>query len=115
MLLPIGLVVKRVVVEDNGGGKSVILCVFLMDYIMTKNEWKGHAGMLGAEVMWGLMAPISKVVLVSGITPWVMTNCRMLGAACLFWLASLFTRREHVSPNDLLMLFLSCQIQVQYG
>ena len=103
------------VVEDNGGGKSVILCVFLMDYIMTKNEWKGHAGMLGAEVMWGLMAPISKVVLVSGITPWVMTNCRMLGAACLFWLASLFTRREHVSPNDLLMLFFAALLGIIFN
>lgn len=72
---------------------------------MTKNEWKGHGAMWGAEVMWGLMAPVSKLVLASAVTPLLLTDCRMLGAACLFWLASVFTKPEHVASKDLLLLF----------
>ena len=49
---------------------------------MTNNELKGHGAMLGAEVMWGVMAPVSKIVLASAVTPLLMTNCRVLGAAC---------------------------------
>ena len=38
-------------------------------------DWKGHASMLGANVMWGLMSPVSKVILVGGaITPLVITD-----------------------------------------
>ena len=38
-------------------------------------DWKGHASMLGANVMWGLMSPVSKVILVGGaITPLVTVS-----------------------------------------
>ena len=41
-------------------------------------DWKGHASMLGANVMWGLMSPVSKVILVGGaITPLVITYLRI--------------------------------------
>lgn len=30
---------------------------------MKNLEWRGHGAMLGAEVMWGVMAPLSKIVL----------------------------------------------------
>ena len=43
-------------------------------------DWKGHASMLGANVMWGLMSPVSKVILVGGaITPLVITDLRIGG------------------------------------
>lgn len=73
---------------------------------MKNLEWRGHGAMLGAEVMWGVMAPLSKIVLAGAITPLLLTNCRVLGAACLFWIASLFMKREQVKPHDLLLLFL---------
>ncbi len=46
---------------------------------------KGHAAMLGANTMWGLMAPVAKMVMAAGIvSPLLMTNFRILGAAlCL--------------------------------
>lgn len=66
---------------------------------------KGHVAMLGANVMWGLMAPVAKMVMAAGlVSPLLMTNFRIVGAALLFWAASLFVPREKVPPRDLLML-----------
>ena len=40
---------------------------------MEKFCWKGHASMLGANVMWGLMSPLAKLVMVGGaVTPLVV-------------------------------------------
>ncbi|MDE6558998.1 MAG: DMT family transporter [Muribaculaceae bacterium] len=62
--------------------------------------------MLGANVMWGLMSPVTKIVFAAGfITPAVMVDFRVAGAALLFWFTSLFLPREHVPPTDLLRLF----------
>lgn len=66
---------------------------------------KGHAAMLGANIIWGLMSPIAKVVMGAGIiTPLLMTDFRVMGAAILFWMLSLFTPEEHVSRKDLALL-----------
>lgn len=51
------------------------------------------------------MAPVAKLVMAAGIvTPLLMSGFRMLGAALLFWTASLFTRKERVAGRDLLHL-----------
>lgn len=72
---------------------------------MDKSILKGHLSTCGANVMWGLMAPVAKVVMVAGIaTPLLMSGFRIMGAAVLFWLASLFCPREKVKRKDLLML-----------
>jgi len=72
---------------------------------MSDFNMKGHAAMLGANTMWGVMAPVAKMVLAAGVvTPMLLTGFRMAGAAVLFWIASLFARREHVPPTDLLLL-----------
>jgi drug/metabolite transporter (DMT)-like permease len=61
--------------------------------------------MAGANVIWGLMSPVSKVVMGMGvITPLLLTNFRIIGAAMLFWLLGSFTKREHVPVPDLLRL-----------
>ena len=63
--------------------------------------------MTTANMMWGLMSPISKMVLITSIiTPFIIVEIRIIGAAILFWIASIFTKREHVSPPDLLKLSL---------
>lgn len=73
---------------------------------MEKISWKGHGAMLGANVMWGLMSPVAKQVMVSGtITPLVLTDLRIFGAMILFWIASLFGKPEHVPNKDLMKLF----------
>lgn len=66
---------------------------------------KGHLSMIGANVMWGVMSPVAKTVLATGtITPLLLTDMRIAGAAVLFWIAALFTPCEHVPPVDLLRL-----------
>ncbi len=67
---------------------------------------KGHLAMLGANVCWGLMSPVAKLVFASGlIAPIIMVDFRIAGAALLFWITSLFTPREHVPAMDKLRLF----------
>lgn len=66
---------------------------------------KGHAAMLAANVMWGLMAPVAKTIMIAGvITPVVMTDLRVVGACILFWCLSALTPRERVAPRDLLKM-----------
>ncbi len=70
------------------------------------NKAKGHLAMLGANVMWGLMSPVTKMVFAAGVVaPMIMVDFRVAGAAMLFWLTSLFLPREHVPPRDILRLF----------
>ena len=62
--------------------------------------------MLGANICWGLMSLIVKLVLASGvIAPLIMVDFRVAGAALLFWLTSIFLPREHVPWPDVLRLF----------
>lgn len=83
---------------------------------MKTNEIKGHLAMLGANVMWGLMAPVSKFVLQSGpISALSLTLFRMLGAAILFWTASIFTKKEHVPPKDLIKLFFAALLAIVFN
>lgn len=72
---------------------------------LSSTQLRGHAAMIGANTIWGVMAPITKMVLAAGIvSPILMTNFRMVGAAVLFWIASLFMPREHVCAKDKLLL-----------
>lgn len=62
--------------------------------------------MLGANVMWGLMSPISKFVMMGGIvSPLLVTDLRMGGAMVLFWLLSFCCKPEHVNHRDMVHLF----------
>lgn len=73
---------------------------------MSDFKLKGHLAMMGANITWGLMAPIVKLVLASGIVaPLILVDFRMAGAAALFWLTSLFLPEEHVPTADKLRLF----------
>lgn len=68
----------------------------------------GHASMVGANSMWGLMSPISKYLMVAGfVTPLVVTDLRIGGAMVLFWLLSFFTKKETVPAKDLVKLFFA--------
>lgn len=82
---------------------------------MTKEELHGHGAMLVAEIMWGLMAPVAKVVLAGAVTPLLLTDCRLFGAALLFWFTSLFTRREPVHHKDMLRLFFAALLGVVFN
>ena len=62
--------------------------------------------MFSANAIWGLMSPLAKIVILGGIvTPLVITDLRIIGAMCLFWIVSLFQKQEHVPLKDLAKLF----------
>lgn len=72
---------------------------------MNFSHIKGHIAMLGANIMWGLMAPVAKLVMAAGlVSPLLMTDFRIFGAAILFWLTSMFTKKEKVPAKDLLLM-----------
>ena len=72
--------------------------------------------MFGAELMWGLMAPVGKFVLSGALlSPLVLTDCRMFGAALLFWLVSFFTKQEHVNHKDMLSLFFASMLGIVFN
>ena len=83
---------------------------------MEKFSWKGHASMLGANTMWGLMSPISKFIMLGGaVTPLVVTDLRIGGAMILFWIASLFQKPEHVEHRDLASLFFASLLAIVFN
>ena len=74
---------------------------------MEISKVKGHGAMLGAEIMWGVGAPLGKVILAGSVTPLLLTDCRIIGTAALFWIFSFFVKSEPVSPKDLLSIFFA--------
>ena len=64
--------------------------------------------MLGVGVIFGLLSPVSKALLDSGlISPAGLMMTRTTGAAAAFWTASLFVRREPVALRDRLGIVLN--------
>lgn len=63
-----------------------------------------HLCMLCAGTCWGLMAPIGKDAMLNGIDGIDLVSFRVLGGALLFWLTSLFTKKEHVPVKDIMLL-----------
>ena len=71
-----------------------------------KQQRNGHLALLGSNVMWGVMAPISKFVLAGGfITSAALVDIRIFGGTVLFWIVSMFIAPEKVDRKDYLKLF----------
>lgn len=69
--------------------------------------------MLGVGVIFGLLSPVSKALLDSGlISPAGLMMTRTAGAAAAFWTASLFVRREPVAQRDRLSLFFAALLGI---
>ncbi len=79
----------------------------------------GHAAMLAANIMWGLMAPISKEALnyfaSNGISAVVLPAFRMIGATACFWLLSLLTKSERVERGDMPLILLGGLLSVAFN
>lgn len=70
---------------------------------MNNKPLQAHLSMFVAEAMWGLMSPVGKDAMNNGIDGLSMVSFRVAGAALLFWVASLFARREHIPVRDVLL------------
>ncbi len=72
---------------------------------MKNSKIWGHLALFCATASWGLMAPVGKLVMAAGIiTPLLLTNFRIVGAAVLFWIASLFSKPEKMARKDIILL-----------
>ncbi|MDR1112765.1 MAG: DMT family transporter [Bacteroidales bacterium] len=69
------------------------------------NKAKGHIAILSANIIFGLNTPISRGLMPDILSPYALTFFRMAGAMCLFWIVSLFTKREKVPLKDIGLLF----------
>ena len=69
----------------------------------THKDWRAHGAMLLAMVLFGLMATFSKDVLTrGGITGPQLVAFRVIGAALIFWLGSLFVPQQRIERRDML-------------
>jgi len=59
-----------------------------------------HLCMFTACAIWGLMSPVGKDAMQHGISGIAMVSFRVAGGALLFWIASLFAPKEHVTVRD---------------
>ena len=66
-----------------------------------------HLCMFYACSFWGLMAPLGKDAMTHGLTGIDMVTFRVAGAAVLFWVASIFVKKEHPPVKDILLLGLA--------
>lgn len=74
---------------------------------MDKNKLRGHLALFVAYVIFGLNIPISRSIIPDIVSPLALTYFRMSGAMVLFWLLSLFTKREKVPLRDVVLLFFA--------
>ena len=74
---------------------------------MQDRNFKGHAALFVAYIIFGLNTPIAKSVLEHEeiCSALALTFYRVGGAAVLFWALSLFTKKESVPFRDLFLLF----------
>ncbi len=72
---------------------------------MTNNKpLTAHLCLFCAGAFWGLMAPVGKDAMLNGIDGIDLMSFRVLGGAILFWITSLFTKKEHVPVKDVFKL-----------
>lgn len=67
----------------------------------------GHLALFGSNTMWGVMAPISKMLLAYGaISATALADLRLLGGAIMFWVLSLFVKTDTIEKGDYFRLAL---------
>ena len=77
---------------------------------------KGHLAMLVANIAWGLMAPLSKSIMMFGAIGYLsLVSFRLAGAAIAFWIASFFIKREKVPLRDKLLMFVASLFAIVFN
>jgi drug/metabolite transporter (DMT)-like permease len=74
---------------------------------MEKSKFKGHIAIFAANILFGLNNPISRSLMPETLSPYVLIVFRLLGGMILFWIASLFVKKEKVTPKDILLFFFA--------
>lgn len=75
---------------------------------MTKSgKQHGHAALFTANMVFGLNTPLTRTLVPDILDPFAMTFLRMIGAAILFWMASIFAKKERVPLKDIVLFFFA--------
>jgi len=82
---------------------------------MRNKAVKAHLALFIAGCMWGLLAPVGKAAMEAGVTGLSLASIRMIGAAVLFWIASLFAPKEKVNRRDLFLLFFAGMLCILFN
>ena len=83
---------------------------------MISNKGKGHLAMFTANMAWGLMAPLSKSIMMFGAIGYLtLVSFRLAGAAIAFWVASFFIKKEKVPPRDLFLMFVASLFAIVFN
>lgn len=83
---------------------------------MKRNELIGHSAIFGANFLWGVMSPITKMIFIEGvIAPMALVGMRMVGAAVLFWVFALLTGIERVPLRDVLLFLVAALLGVVFN
>ena len=60
----------------------------------SERNYKGHLTILAVNIIFGLNTPISKTLMPDTVTPFTLNYLRAIGAAVLFWIASVFIKTD---------------------
>ncbi len=67
----------------------------------------GHIALFGANLIFGLKTPLSRTIIPELIDPFSLTFLRLAGSTALFWLLSLFLKKEKMPFKDIILLFFA--------
>ncbi|MDR1407274.1 MAG: DMT family transporter [Tannerella sp.] len=77
--------------------------------MIERGQFRGHVIILIVNVLFAVNISVSKSLIPGSMTPEALTLLRILFATAMFWLSSLFVKREKAPPGDLgLLLVCAC-------
>ena len=83
---------------------------------ITSYHLVGHVAMFIANLIWGVMSPVSKYVMsFDTVSSFAVTGFRIFGGCLLFWLASIFIKTENVDPRDKIKLFFASLLAIIFN
>jgi drug/metabolite transporter (DMT)-like permease len=74
---------------------------------MENKKLAGHIALFSANIIFGMNNPISRMLMPEILSPYTLTFFRLFGGMFLFWIASLFIKKEKVPAKDIILLFFA--------
>ena len=75
--------------------------------VMENKKLTGHIALFSANIIFGMNTPISRTLMPEILSPYTLTFFRLAGGMLLFWIISLFVKKEKVPAKDVLLLFFA--------
>jgi drug/metabolite transporter (DMT)-like permease len=82
---------------------------------MEKNKLNGHIAMFSANLIFGLNTTVSRTLMPQILSPYALTFFRLGGGMLLFWVVSIFAKKEHIPAKDILLLFLASLFALSFN